>query len=190
MPSNPNGMGAADETPERKLLIVEDDEAFARTLGRSFERRGYVVLLATGLEAMTELLPCHQPDFAVVDLKLKGEASGLACVQALHAHNPDMLIVVLTGYASIATAVEAIKLGACHYLAKPSNTDDIEAAFERAEGNVQVELTERATSIKTLEWERIHETLAATGFNISETARRLGMHRRTLARKLEKQRVK
>ena len=92
--------------------------------------------------------------------------------------------------ASIATAVEAIKLGASHYLAKPSNTDDIEAAFERAEGDVNVELTQRQTSIKTLEWERIHEMLAETNFNISETARRLGMHRRTLARKLEKHRVK
>jgi two-component system response regulator RegA len=100
------------------------------------------------------------------------------------------LIVVLTGYASIATAVEAIKLGACHYLAKPSNTDDIEAAFGRAEGNADVRFTERQSSIKTLEWERIHEMLAETGFNISETARRLGMHRRTLARKLGKQRVK
>ena len=98
--------------------------------------------------------------------------------------------MVLTGYASIATAVEAIKLGACHYLAKPSNTDDIEAAFSRSEGTPEVELATSTTSIKTLEWEKIHETLAATGFNISETARRLGMHRRTLARKLEKQRVK
>ena len=97
---------------------------------------------------------------------------------------------MLTGYASIATAVEAVKLGACHYLAKPSNTDDIEAAFNNAEGNVETEIKGRATSIKTLEWERIHETLAQTGFNISETARRLGMHRRTLARKLAKQQVK
>ena len=101
-----------------------------------------------------------------------------------------MQIVVLTGFASIATAVESIKLGASHYLAKPSNTDDIEAAFGRAAGNTDVQLTNRATSIKTLEWERIHEMLAETGFNISETARRLGMHRRTLARKLDKQQVK
>ena len=100
-----------------------------------------------------------------------------------------MLIVVLTGFASIATAVEAIKLGACHYLAKPSNTDDIEAAFSRAEGNAEVPLSARPTSMKTLEWERIHEVLAETNFNISETARRLGMHRRTLARKLEKRQV-
>jgi ActR/RegA family two-component response regulator len=175
---------------ERLLLIVEDDEAFARTLARSFERRGYTVLVAPSLDDVTKLLETQTPEYAVVDLKLAGGASGLACVQKLHAHDPEMLIVVLTGYASIATAVEAIKLGACHYLAKPSNTDDIEAAFGRAEGNAEVGLTERPTSIKTLEWERIHEMLAETGFNISETARRLGMHRRTLARKLGKQRVK
>ena len=179
---------ADDEAPS--LLIVEDDAAFARTLSRSFERRGYAVQHATSHAEVIALLAVHSPEFAVVDLKLNGEASGLACVQTLHAHNADMLIVVLTGFASIATAVEAVKLGACHYLAKPSNTDDIEAAFNRAAGDIEVELTNRPTSIKTLEWERIHETLADTGFNISETARRLGMHRRTLARKLGKQFVK
>jgi ActR/RegA family two-component response regulator len=176
--------------PERLLLIVEDDVAFARTLSRSFERRGYTVLVAASLEDVVKLLETQTPEYAVVDLKLAAGGSGLACVQTLHAADPEMLIVVLTGYASIATAVEAIKLGARHYLAKPSNTDDIEAAFGRQEGDADVELTERPTSIKTLEWERIHETLAETGFNISETARRLGMHRRTLARKLGKQRVK
>ena len=174
----------------RRLLIVEDDAAFARTLARSFERRDYAVRVAASLEQLVTQLQDFVPGYAVVDLKLQGEASGLACVRALHAHDPDMLIVVLTGFASIATAVEAIKLGACHYLAKPSNTDDIEAAFGRAEGTTEVELTNRSTSIKTLEWERIHEMLAETGFNISETARRLGMHRRTLARKLDKQQVK
>jgi ActR/RegA family two-component response regulator len=175
---------------ERLLLIVEDDASFARTLHRSFERRGYAVVSAASLEAVAAILETRTPDYAVVDLKLAGGTSGLAVVQALHGHDPEMLIVVLTGYASIATAVEAIKLGACHYLAKPSNTDDIEAAFSRAEGNAEVELTERPTSIKTLEWERIHQTLADVGFNISEAARRLGMHRRTLARKLGKQRVR
>jgi two-component system, response regulator RegA len=175
---------------ERELLVVEDDDAFARTLQRSFERRGYTVLRAADIGQAQEIVAAREPAYAVVDLKLAGGASGLACVQMLHEHDPEMVIVVLTGYASIATAVEAIKLGARHYLAKPANTDDIEAAFARAEGDAEVELTERQTSIKTLEWERIHETLAATGFNISETARRLGMHRRTLARKLEKQRVK
>jgi two-component system response regulator RegA len=174
---------------ERRLIIIEDDADFARTLKRSFERRDYEVQLATGLEELPQLLASFSPSYAVVDLKLAG-ASGLACVEALHAHNEKMLIVVLTGFASIATAVEAIKLGACHYLAKPSNTDDIEEAFGKAAGNTEVELTQRTTSIKTLEWERIHEMLVETGFNISEAARRLGMHRRTLARKLEKRRVK
>jgi two-component system, response regulator RegA len=177
-------------TTERLLLIVEDDAAFARTLARSFERRGYSVLTAANLQEVLALLATNSPGYAVVDLKLNDDASGLSCVQALNRHDPAMLIVVLTGFASIATAVEAIKLGACHYLAKPSNTDDIEAAFGRAQGDAEVELSNRSTSIKTLEWERIHETLAETGFNISETARRLGMHRRTLARKLVKQRVK
>ena len=121
---------------ERLLLIIEDDAAFARTLGRSFERRGYTVMLATSLDQALALVEGdgHEgndetsgrtPGYAVVDLKLNGEASGLACVRALHAHDPDMLIVVLTGFASIATAVEAVKLGARYYLAKPASTDEI-----------------------------------------------------------------
>lgn len=175
---------------DRRLLIIEDDAAFARTLARSFERRGYAVRHIDDFDTLLALLGEYSPTHAVVDLKLAGGESGLACVKVLHEHDPDLRIVVLTGYASIATAVEAIKLGALHYLAKPSNSDDIEAAFQREEGDADVELTARKTSIKTLEWERIHETLAETGFNISETARRLGMHRRTLARKLDKQRVK
>jgi len=174
----------------RRLLVVEDDASFARTLCRSFERRGYEVRSATRLDEVLALLPDWSPEYAVVDLKLAAGSSGLACVEALHAHDADLLIVVLTGYASIATAVEAIKLGACNYLAKPSNTDDIEAAFSSARGDASVGLTQRVTSIKTLEWERIHAMLAETDFNISEAARRLGMHRRTLARKLGKQRVR
>lgn len=173
----------------RRLVIVEDDAALARALQRSFERRDYIVWLARSPEELEGLLDAALPGYAVVDLKL-GTASGLGCVKRLHDYNPAMLIVVLTGFASIATAVEAIKLGACHYLAKPSNTDDIEAAFTKAAGDAGVPLTQRSTSIKTLEWERINEMLADTGFNISETARRLGMHRRTLARKLEKQPIK
>ncbi len=175
---------------DRLLLLVEDDEAFARVLRKSFERRGYKVISARSQDEMTSLLKTNNPTHAVVDLKLNGNTSGLSCVQALNAHNPAMLIVVLTGFASINTAVEAIKLGACQYLAKPSNTDDIEAAFGHVAGSEPVELTNRTTSIKNLEWERIHEVLVETEFNISETARRLGMHRRTLARKLEKRRVK
>ncbi|CCB67943.1 response regulator transcription factor [Hyphomicrobium sp. B1] len=171
------------------LVIVEDDASFAATLKRSFERRGYKVDHAEGPEQLHDILQVRTPGFAVVDLKLAG-ASGLTCVEALHAHDPSTVIVVLTGFASIATAVEAIKLGARHYLVKPSSTDDIEDAFERAQGDPGVALTERPTSIKTVEWEHIHQILVETNFNISEAARRLGMHRRTLARKLEKRRVK
>jgi two-component system response regulator RegA len=176
-------------TGTRRLLIVEDDAKFAAALQRSFERKGYEVRHAASLAEVQEAAGGFRPGYAVVDLKLAGE-SGLACVQALHQLDPAMLIVVLTGFASIATAVEAIKLGACHYLAKPSNSDDIEAAFARCEGDASAPIGARPTSIKTLEWERIHEMLVETGFNISETARRLGMHRRTLARKLEKRQLK
>ena len=170
---------------DRILLIVEDDVSFARTLSRSFERRGYKVLVASGIEPMHVFLKEHNPTHAVVDLKL-GVASGLSCVEALHTHDPAMLIVVLTGYASIGTAVEAIKLGACHYLAKPSNTDEIEAAFAKQTGDAATPVGDRPTTFKAREWEMIQRTLAEADFNISETARRLGMHRRTLARKLVK----
>lgn len=176
-------------TDDRLLLIVEDDIAFARTLKRSFERRDYSVLVAHSHDMLEELLKDHRPGFAVVDLKLGG-ASGLACVQTLRATDEAMKIVVLTGFASIATAVEAIKLGASHYLAKPSNTDDIEAAFSKDEGDPDAPVDGRQSSIKTVEWEHIHQTLVETDFNISETARRLGMHRRTLARKLEKRQLR
>lgn len=174
---------------ERSLLIVEDDQAFAKALCRSFQGRGYAVTVCDSAAALVETLSSTTPDRAIVDLKLVGR-SGLECVKILHAHNPSTKIVVLTGFASIATAVEAIKLGANYYLAKPSNADDIEAAFSREQGSTSVALGARPSSIKTLEWERIHQTLAETDFNISETARRLGMHRRTLARKLLKRQVR
>ena len=175
-------------TAKPLLLIVEDDEVFARTLERSFERRGYEVVVALGPGALETLLTTRSPVYAVVDLKLE-QASGLNCVETLHAHDVNMVIIVLTGYASIATAVQSIKLGATSYLAKPANTDDIERAFGMTVGNAAVPIGSRKTSIKTIEWERINEVLAETGFNVSETARRLGMHRRTLARKLEKRRI-
>nr|WP_295668686.1 response regulator transcription factor [Sphingomonas sp.] len=169
----------------RRLLIVEDDTGFARTLSRSFERRGYDVRAIHDAAALPEMLDQFAPEFAVVDLRLGG-ASGLTCVQLLHARDAAMRIVVLTGFASISTAVEAIKLGATNYLTKPSDSDDIERAFGRVEGDVAVDLAVRPTSIKTLEWEHIHQVLAEVDFNVSEAARRLGMHRRTLARKLDK----
>ena len=171
---------------ERRLLIVEDDANFARTLGRSFERRGYAVTMLPGPDRLEAAVADFRPDHAVVDLRLGG-ASGLTCVAAIHGIDPAIKIVVLTGFASIATAVEAIKLGATNYLTKPANTDDIEAAFARIDGDAGATIAAAPpTSIKTLEWEHIHQTLADVDFNISEAARRLGMHRRTLARKLDK----
>lgn len=174
---------------ERRLLIVEDDAVFARTLARSFERRGYRVAVLNAPDGLEQVARDFAPDYAVVDLRLGGGASGLTCVQMLHALDATMRIVVLTGFASIATAVEAIKLGATNYLTKPANTDDIEAAFARVDGDPDADIATRTTSIKTLEWEHIHQTLVDTDFNISEAARRLGLHRRTLARKLEKRHI-
>jgi len=176
-------------TTKPLLLIVEDDPVFARTLQRSFERRGYEAVIAPGPAEVDDLLATRTPAYAVVDLKL-AQSSGLTCVERLHGHDPATIIIVLTGYASIATAVQAIKLGATSYLAKPANTDDIERAFGTSEGgDAEVEISSRATSIKTIEWERINEVLAQSDFNVSEAARRLGMHRRTLARKLEKRHI-
>ena len=115
----------ADEP--RTLVIVEDDESFARTLRRSFERRGYQVVGASSHDELQALLAEHKPGFAVVDLKLNG-ASGLVCVQTLHAFDPEMMIVVLTGFASIATAVEAIKRGAQGFLLKPITPESLREA--------------------------------------------------------------
>lgn len=176
-------------TGDRLMLVVDDDITFARVMKRSFERRGYQVLVATGFDDVKTVLADRTPTHAVVDLKLVGP-SGLACVEALHAHNPGMAIVVLTGYVSIATAVEAIKLGAIAYLAKPADVDEIEKSFAKTAGDASVAIATQPTNIKFLEWECIHQTLIDTDFNISATARHLGMHRRTLARKLKKTWVK
>lgn len=173
------------DQPTRSLVIVEDDASLARRLRRSFERRGYQVAVTRGPKQLEQLLEQQRPDFAVVDLRL-GTSSGLPCVEALRACNHEMRIVVVTGYPSIATAVEATKLGAIHYLAKPTNADEIETAFARVKGDATVPVSDQPRSLKAWEGERIAETLAATGFNISETARRLDMHRRTLARKLKR----
>jgi two-component system, response regulator RegA len=173
---------------DRFLMIVEDDVSFGRALRKSFERRGYQVMICQSLEEVEAALLSASPPFAVVDLKLVGP-SGLECIKALLRSNSSTSVVVLTGYASIATAVEAIKLGASHYLVKPSSVDDIEAALVGKEMNSRAALLERKNSIKTIEWERIHETLMEVNFNISEAARRLGMHRRTLARKLSKRQI-
>lgn len=171
------------------LLIVEDDASLSAALRRSFERRHYQVIACDSVEEVHARVQECPPQFAVVDLKLR-DGSGLECVRILREFDPRINIVVLTGFASIATAVEAIKLGASHYLAKPANTDRIIESFSKASGDPSTPLRSKAISIKNVEWEMIHETLIETDFNISETARRLGMHRRTLARKLEKRRIK
>ncbi|QUS41968.1 response regulator [Tardiphaga alba] len=169
----------------RSLLIVEECAAYALSLRHIFERRGYTVTLCNKPLQLPLYLAETPLDCAILELKLTG-ASGLECIKIIHQYDPSIRIVVVTGFASITTAVEAIKLGACYYLAKPCGPDEIEAAFERVSGDSMASVTPRATSIKSLEWERIHQTLAETRFNISEAARRLGIHRRTLVRKLAK----
>lgn len=183
--------GPAPESDDPLLLIVEDDDAFARSLVRSFERRGYRVLRAASLDEVHTLLPAHQPEFAVVDLRLAGGASGLACVQALHEHDAETVIVVLTGYASIATTVDAIKLGATQYLAKPADVDAILKALNATDVVIaDEEMAAGPMSVDRLEWEHIQRVLAENEGNISATARALKMHRRTLQRKLAKRPVK
>lgn len=177
-------------TEARTLLIVEDDPKLSATLATSFAARGYRVVTAMTVDDAVRRLHSQRPDRAIVDLKL-AEGSGLEVVAALATLNPAPQIVVLTGFASIATTVEAIKLGATHYLAKPATAREIEAAFDHIAGRDLPEVAApRVSSLRTQEWETIQRTLADADFNISETARRLGLHRRTLARKLAKQPVK
>jgi two-component system response regulator RegA len=193
-PQHSPGAVAEPDTTTRTnsptLLIVEDDAGVAGTLASSFTRRGYRVSVARSVEAALGQLKQQVPERAIVDLKL-AEGSGLDVVQAIARAEPSCRIVVLTGFASIATTVEAIKLGATHYLAKPATAREIEAAFEHEAGREMPEIAPpRVSSLRMQEWETIQRTLAETDFNISETARRLGMHRRTLARKLAKQPVR
>lgn len=169
----------------KTVLIVEDDETLAQSLERSFIRRGYEAKTVYNSFEASEILKKFHPRYAVVDLKMHGE-SGLEVIKKLHAFDDRIKIVMLTGYASITTTIEAIKAGACYYLAKPANVDDIIKAFSEQQPEAK---KEKKTSIKNLEWEYIHQTLVETDFNISKAAKLLGMHRRTLARKLEKKRV-
>ncbi len=178
------------EMPGLTLLVVEDDPRLSATLAASFTARGYKVSCAASVGAAEIRLAETVPDRAIVDLKLN-DGSGLDVVALLARANPPPRIVVLTGYASIATTVEAIKLGATQYLAKPATAREIEAAFDHEAGRDLPEVSwPRVSSLRTQEWETIQRMLAETDFNISEAARRLGMHRRTLARKLTKQPVK
>ncbi len=171
------------------ILVVEDDPVFAGALATALRRRGYRVDTASEAKRAIALAVAEIPDAAVLDLKL-GENSGLALIQPLKALNPTMQIVLLTGYASIATAVEAIKLGATHYLPKPADTDEILAALGRVVGDIEVALPEEPMSVDRLEWEHIQKVLTEHDGNISATARALKMHRRTLQRKLMKRPVR
>ena len=173
----------SDEKPS--LLLVDDDEDFLNALAPALRKRGFLVSLANSAESAFELAKQEAPEFAVVDLKMSGN-SGLVLVRQLASLNAGTRIVVLTGFASIATAVEAIKLGATHYLAKPVDADEIVAAFEKKSGNAELELSTNPLSIDRLEWEHIQRVLAEHDGNISATARSLNMHRRTLQRKLGK----
>ena len=166
------------------LLLVDDDETFCKVLSAALENRGFCVCVAHSVEQAIPLARANPPEFAVIDLKMGG-APGLVLVKALHELDPNTRIVVLTGYASITTAVEAIKLGATQYLAKPANADEIVAAFgHTADSGVPIKA--QPTQIENLEWEHIQRVLHEHGDNISATARALNMHRRTLQRKLAK----
>lgn len=167
----------------RRLLIVEDDLSLSEVLCRAFERRGYEVHAEMHVAGACRAA-CEWPsDCAVVDLKLP-DGSGLKVVEALATAQPDCRIVVMTGYASVATAVEAIKLGATHYLTKPASIAEIEAAFDRTEGDAEAEAIDEPMRVDAVEWEYINRVLTEQDGNISATARALGMHRRTLQRKL------
>ncbi len=171
------------------LLLVDDDEIFCKVLGQSLASRGYAVRLAHNVADALQLAEENSPEYAVIDLNMPG-ASGLSLVATMKALDEHTRIIVLTGYASIATAVEAIKLGAIHYLAKPADTDQILAAFSRETGDVAAPVNANPMSVDRLEWEHLQKVLLECQGNISVTARRLGMHRRTLQRKLQKRPVK
>lgn len=173
---------ATDEEPS--LLLVDDDVTFCQVLSRALEKRGYAVSVTHNVEQALPLAAASPPEFAVVDLKMGG-ASGLVLIQSLHELDPATRIVVLTGYASIATAVEAIKLGATQYLSKPANADEIVAAFGHS-ATTDLPLNVQPASVNRLEWEHIQRVLQEHQGNISATARALNMHRRTLQRKLGK----
>lgn len=182
-------MRKADTPTHRSLLLVDDDPTFCHVLAKALEKRGYGVSLAHNAEEAVRVAQESLPDYAVLDLKMPG-ASGLSVIAALKTLNEDMRIVVLTGYASISTTVEAIKLGANYYLAKPADADEIVAALHRGEGDTQAEIKAQPLSIKRLEWEHIQKVLSENQGNISLTARRLNMHRSALQRKLKKHPVK
>ncbi|MDR3391265.1 MAG: response regulator transcription factor [Sulfuriferula sp.] len=176
-------------TPASSLLLVDDDATFCAVLARALSKRGFTVHTAHDVASALEYAELNPPEYAVVDLKMPGE-TGLRLIAGLHQIDPHTRIVMLTGYASIATAIEAIKLGATHYLAKPAEVDEIVAALHKDDGNADIVTDIRPPSVERLEWEHIQRVLNEHGGNISATARALNMHRRTLQRKLFKNPVK
>eukprot|EP00257_Ricinus_communis_P024043 XP_015584183.1 uncharacterized protein LOC8288624 [Ricinus communis] len=175
----------SDTNDHPSLLLVDDDELFRNVLSRALQKRGFEVVTAENVTEALALAEANPPEYAVVDLKMPGP-SGLVLVKRLNELDPATRIVVLTGYASIATAVEAVKLGATHYLAKPADADQIVAAFAKAEGDETAPVSPSPLSVDRMEWEHIQRVLAEHEGNISATARALNMHRRTLQRKLGK----
>ncbi len=170
----------------KRLLIVDDDDDFRTSMALEFTDRGYQVQAAADSREALGIAAVHRPHYAAIDLRLGGER-GLEVLQELIQRQPDLVAVVLTGYGSVATAVEAVKLGARHYLTKPVDPDQIEAAFDRSEkGDPTVEMPAQPPSLARHEREYIEYVLATTGGNISEAARRLGLHRQSLQRKLRK----
>lgn len=177
--------------PGASFLVVDDDDIFCIVLARALERRGYAVTAARSVAEAQNFIADRQPDFAVIDLRI-GSDSGLTLVQQLAALSPPAKSVVLTGYGSIATAVKAIKLGAVHYLTKPVEVDEILAALqsETLSTSEPPAAQPKPLSVRRAEWEHIQRVLSNHGGNISAAARALGIHRRTLQRKLRKRPVR
>ena len=178
-----------DRNERPSLLLVDDDVTFCSVLSKALEKRGFRVSLAHSVAAALGDIQGRPPEYAVIDLKMPGE-SGLLLVSKLKALDGQTKIVVLTGYASVATAVEAIKLGATYYLSKPADADDIVAAFHRESGDHSAPVSGKPLSVNRLEWEHINRVLTENNGNISAAARALSMHRRTLQRKLHKRPIK
>jgi len=174
----------------RSLLLVEDDATLRARLGRALGERGFEIWEAGSGEEALGLVERETPECALVDLRMPG-LSGLELVGQLHDLDSATVIVVLTGYGSIATALEAVRRGATHYLTKPASVDEIVAAFARGEPSATVAPTEppaevAVPSLARVEWEHIHRVLTDCGGNVSQAARLLGLHRRSLQRKLSK----
>ncbi len=180
---------AIEEVSLPILLLVDDEKVFCKVLKAALERRGFEVLVAHNLEKGIALAEEYMPEYAVVDLRI-GLDSGLELVKKLISLDANTACVVLTGFASIATAVEAIKLGAIHYLTKPANADEIVKALSKNAGDPDVAINKNPLSAKRLEWEHLQKILLQHDGNISAAARVLNMHRRTLQRKLEKKPVR